>query len=327
MKNRKRFWTVAGVAAAVTLVAAVLLILSASKRPERIERTIDTDKGTIEEEDRVKIVPGSRFTSTFGENAYFYTVDEDGQVYWYDGNLTKDGDRGRIPCTDEWFAELVRDVYPNSTSIAFDTSYWCHLLIDTGHYEEARELVDKADQKYSLLSAKVRENLLSWYHTDSYLTPAVRERLAALGSEPERKPRASFSELPEEKILVIEEAWNVLSSSPLYADRESKTFQPWLLYLGTYGDDCCVIRSTYAQYGPYSRITADYWEGYYLAGLLFPANAVSYYVYCDGLWMGLNTAYALGYLDRQALKEIAVDAYLYAGEADLAARDYFYGIH
>ena len=288
MKNKKRFWITAGTGAVIMIMAAVLLIMSTSRPADRFKPTIDTEKGYVSEEDKSKIVPGSHFLSNWNKDyKYWFTTDEDGTVYYYDGSLNEEG---REICSDEWFVDLVRKYEPffggravNPSPVPdpeayqeFINSYWYHLLIDTGRYEEARPFA---------------------------FSPEMLAYLDELGPEPERKPAEQFSDLPEEKRLAIENAWSAVSNESLFPDTEPGPGHPRHFYMGTYGDDCQIIYSS----GYPSILTATHDRvGYYVSGVWLKGHNIGFFVYKNGQWLGLNTAYALGYLSRQDLKELAV---------------------
>ncbi|MBP5153952.1 MAG: hypothetical protein ILP12_02950 [Lachnospiraceae bacterium] len=209
-------------------------------------------------------------------------------VYYYDGSLNEEA---RELCSDEWFVDLVRKYkpirgvgvevpspppeYDLAEAFEFLNAYWYHIFVDTGHYEVARQFA---------------------------VSPEMLAYLDELGPEPERKPMEQFSDLPEEKRLAIENDWSVVSNEPLFPDTKPGPGHPTHSYMGTFGDDCQVIMSA----GTYSVLPATHYRvGYCVSGIWLPGHNVGFFVYRNGQWLGLNTAYALGYLSRQDLKELA----------------------
>ena len=270
MKNKTNIGKIIRTSAVAVLLLLVRLISAGSSPAVRGNRTNDTEKGTPDPEDAqktAKIVAGSRFCA---DRHGLISLGSNGEVYLYNGEEEE-------LCRDEEIVGLIRKGYEGH--MEFEDLYWYEMLVDCGRYEQARAYA---------------------------YTPDMQARLEALGAEPERRPAEQFTELPAEKQAAIEEAWSIVSRNPLYADAATKTFQPWLTYMGTYGDDCQIIRSFWYMLPENRRQTCDSWEGYIVAGIVLPYDAVSFYVYRNNEWMGLNMAYKLGYMSLQDLKELAV---------------------
>ncbi|MBP5154230.1 MAG: hypothetical protein ILP12_04415 [Lachnospiraceae bacterium] len=116
-----------------------------------------------------------------------------------------------------------------------------------------------------------------------------------------------FNDLPEEKQTAIRNAWTVLENTALHqqtgTDREP--FQAYVLYLGSFGDDCQIFSDDWSQNWP--RVTCDSMDHYTITGvsdLFVPCHETYFCVYRQDEWMGLNIAYERGYLTLNDLREL-----------------------
>ncbi|MBP5153683.1 MAG: hypothetical protein ILP12_01575 [Lachnospiraceae bacterium] len=138
-----------------------------------------------------------------------------------------------------------------------------------------------------------------WYAQTESQVALLEEK----GPQTRKVARQQFSDLPEDKQAAIQSAWIVLEKTNLHkSGPEWESFQTYVRYEGTFGDDCQIFTDDWMKAWP--RVTADSKDNYLVDGILIPCHETLFYVYRQDEWMGLNIAYERGYLTQEDLREL-----------------------